>query len=61
VPGVGDFTEVQAHSVLIEAFDRKVLTLDLPTLIRSKRAAGRPKDLEALHELESLAEANEPE
>ena len=28
--------------------------LDLPGLIRAKRAAGRPKDIEALAELEAL-------
>jgi hypothetical protein len=28
----------------------------LPTLIRTKRAAGRPKDLEAIAELEILLE-----
>ncbi|MFM7815508.1 MAG: hypothetical protein ACKPGI_00925 [Verrucomicrobiota bacterium] len=30
--------------------------VDLPTLIRLKRAAGRPKDLESLAELEALLE-----
>ncbi len=30
--------------------------LDLETLIRVKRAAGRPKDLDALAELEALRE-----
>jgi len=38
-----------AHPVRV--FDRDVLCLDLPTLIRVKRAAGRPRDLEALAEL----------
>ncbi|HEV3031117.1 MAG TPA: hypothetical protein VG319_05705 [Polyangia bacterium] len=32
------------------------LCLDLPKLVEVKRAAGRPKDLEALAELESLLE-----
>lgn len=30
------------------------LTVDLPTLIHLKRAAGRPKDLERIAELEAL-------
>ena len=38
----------------LRAFDRDVWTLDLPGLIRAKRAAGRPKDLLVLPELESL-------
>jgi hypothetical protein len=32
----------------------RCLCLDLPALVRAKRAAGRPKDLEALAELEAL-------
>jgi hypothetical protein len=61
VAGVGDFTAVKDHSITVDAFERKVLTLDLPSLIRSKRAAGRVKDLQVLPELESLADAQEPE
>lgn len=45
VRGLGGFDEVKAHSVVMDAFDRRVRTLDLPSLIRAKRAAGRPKDL----------------
>jgi hypothetical protein len=33
----------------------------LPALIRAKRAAGRPKDLQVLPELEGLLEAEEPD
>ncbi len=33
-----------------------VRCVDLPTLIRIERAAGRPKDLDAVAELEALAE-----
>jgi hypothetical protein len=51
---------VKAHSIVVEAFDRKIVTLDLPGLIQAKRAAGREKDLAALPELESLLEASEP-
>jgi hypothetical protein len=61
VVGLGGFEEVKAHSVSVEAFDRNVWTLDLPSLIRAKRAAGREKDLRALPELEGLLEAEEPE
>jgi hypothetical protein len=59
VPGLGSFDEVKAHSMRVEAFGREIATLNLPGLIRSKRAAGRPKDLAALAELESLLEAGE--
>jgi hypothetical protein len=60
VTGLGGFEEVKACSVLVDAFDRRVRTLDLPSLIRAKRAAGRPKDLLVLPELETLLEAGEP-
>lgn len=33
--------------------------LDLPALIHTKRAAGRPKDLEAIAELEMLLQRRE--
>jgi hypothetical protein len=59
VAGLGDFEAVKAHSITVEAFDRHVVVLDLPGLIRAKRAAGREKDLSALPELESLLESGD--
>jgi len=59
VAGLGDFDEVKANSIVVHAFDREVWTLNLPALIKAKRAAGRPKDLLALPELESLLDAGE--
>jgi hypothetical protein len=38
----------------MRVFDRLVRVLDLPRLIHVKRAAGRPKDMEAIAELEAL-------
>jgi hypothetical protein len=61
VSGVGGFDKAKACSMRVQAFDRSVWTLDLPSLIRAKRAAGREKDLRILPELESLLEAEEPE
>jgi hypothetical protein len=60
VGGVGSFAEVKAESITVDAFGRNIAILDLPALIRAKKAAGRPKDLSALAELESLLEAGEP-
>jgi hypothetical protein len=57
VSGVGGYEDALAQSILVKAFDREVRTLDLPALIRSKRAAGRKKDLQLLPELESLLDA----
>lgn len=59
VAGVGGWDEVKVQSREIDAFERRVSVLDLPALIRSKRAAGRPKDLAVIPELESLLEALE--
>jgi hypothetical protein len=59
VAGLGEFESVKTHSITVEAFDRLVLVLDLPGLIRAKRAAGREKDLSALPELESLLESGD--
>ena len=57
VAGLGGWDEIRKGCVLLPAFDREVWTLDLPSLIRAKRAAGRPKDLLVLPELESLLDA----
>jgi hypothetical protein len=61
VTGIGSYEKVRAASVDVEAFGRRIQALDLPTLIRSKRAVGRPKDLLLLPELEGLLEAGESE
>ncbi len=59
VAGLGAFEDVKKHSIIVEAFDRQIATLDLLGLIQAKRAAGREKDLAALVELESLLEAED--
>jgi hypothetical protein len=59
VSGLGGYEDVKHHSIIVQAFEREIATLDLPGLIRAKRAAGREKDLSALDELESLLEARE--
>jgi hypothetical protein len=40
--------------VVAPVFDFDCRVLDIDTLIRTKRAAGRPKDFEAIAELEIL-------
>lgn len=59
VAGIGGYREVEARSLSVEAVGRKIRTLDLPGLIAAKRAAGRPRDRDALPELESLLESRE--
>ena len=54
ITGGGGFEELLPHTVTIEVFGIECLCLDLAALIRVKRASGRPKDLEAIAELEAL-------
>jgi hypothetical protein len=54
--GGGGFEQLQEHASTVRVFDRNVQCLDLDWLIRVKRAAGRPRDLEAVAELEALRE-----
>jgi predicted nucleotidyltransferase len=56
VVGGGGWEELSAHVVPIDVFGVRVQCVDLPWLIHLKRAAGRPKDLEVIGELERLAE-----
>jgi hypothetical protein len=54
ITGGGGFAQLHDHAPTIRLFDRNVRCLDLDWLIRVKRAAGRPRDLEAVAELEAL-------
>ena len=58
VAGGGNYRELLAHSVETEGYGVTFSCVDLATLIKLKRAAGRPKDYEALAELEALFDAN---
>lgn len=56
IVGGGRYEDLLPHTITVTAFGRELRLLDLPWLIHVKRAAGRPKDLEVLAELEALAE-----
>ena len=56
IVGGGRYEDLLSHALTITIFGREVRLLDLPWLIHVKRAAGRPKDLEVLAELEALKE-----
>lgn len=58
VKGVGDYDKCLKRSVEITAFDTHFRILDLSALIDAKRAAGRPRDLDHLPELEALLALN---
>ncbi|MGQ0721702.1 MAG: hypothetical protein ACT4PE_09035 [Candidatus Eiseniibacteriota bacterium] len=54
--GGGTYENLLSSSIEILVFGHSVRCLSLRKLIEVKRAAGRPKDLEAIAELEALAE-----
>lgn len=54
IAGVGDYSAVNLHSEKISALGVSFRILDLPSLIKAKRAAGRPRDHDHLPELEAL-------
>lgn len=56
ITGGGGYDALVSHSVELEVYGHRVRCLDLETLIRVKRAAGRPKDLIRLGELAALLE-----
>ena len=56
IVGGGQYEDLLPHALTISLFGAEVRLLDLPWLIRVKRAAGRPKDLEVIAELEALQE-----
>jgi len=59
VPGGGTYEQLRPHTVKVELYGHAIRCVDLPTLIRLKRAAGRPRDLEAIAELEALQDESE--
>ncbi len=59
VVGGGDYKKLLRHTFEVEAFGVKFRCVKLPTLIKLKRAAGRPKDLESIAELQALLEERE--
>jgi hypothetical protein len=56
VAGGGSYEALLPHTVVATLFGCGVKCLDLEWLIKTKRAAGRIRDLEAVAELEALRE-----
>ena len=54
IVGGGGYAELIPHTVELQLFGSATSVLDLDKLIDVKRAAGRPKDLEAIAELEII-------
>ena len=56
IPGGGTYDDLIGSSISLPVFQGTSRWLSLDQLIRAKRAAGRPKDLEALAELQAIRE-----
>jgi len=56
ITGGGYYEDILPHSISISLHNNECLCLALEWLIRVKRAAGRPKDFEAIAELEAILE-----
>ncbi len=56
VTGIGDYDAITAYSAIYDVGGLEVPMLRVEGLIVSKRAAGRPKDLLAMPELELMRE-----
>jgi hypothetical protein len=56
VSGVGTYAEASEDADVMELFGFRFLVLSLLDLIASKWAAGRPKDLVVIPELEAILE-----
>lgn len=54
VTGGGTYDTLLRHTVTATLFGNDIRCLNLDWLIRTKRAAGRPRDIEAIAELEAL-------
>jgi hypothetical protein len=59
VAGGGTYDEILPYSEVVALFGTELRCASLPMLIRLKRAAGRPKDLDMLAGLEALQEERE--
>jgi predicted nucleotidyltransferase len=56
ITGVGAYPEVRRHAVEVTLAGASYRVLELDALIKSKRALGRPRDLQAARELEAIRE-----
>jgi predicted nucleotidyltransferase len=59
ITGGGGYADLLPHSIVIRVFGIECRCLGLDRLIEVKRAAGRPRDFEAIAELEAIREERE--
>lgn len=54
IDGLGDYDKVKRASTLVQVEDMKISILSLDALIKTKRAMNRPRDKEAVLQLEAI-------
>jgi hypothetical protein len=59
IAGGGSYDDILPHTIEITVFGAACRCIDLRHLIHVKRAAGRPKDLQVIAELEALLDERE--
>ena len=59
IPGGGKYEKLLSDSITVRLFECDIKCLGLERLIFVKQAAGRPKDLEAIAELEAILDERE--
>jgi hypothetical protein len=59
IPGGSNYQDLLPGSIELSVFAMRCRCLSLAQLIRAKRAAGRPRDLDVLAELEAIQEEGE--
>jgi hypothetical protein len=59
IAGGFDYEVVRRRSIIVELYRNRYRVIDLDALIETKLAAGRPKDLEVIAELEVIREERE--
>lgn len=59
VDGVGDYSQVKRASEVVDVEDVQLRTLSLEALIKAKRAMNRPRDREAVVQLEAIKRLKE--
>ncbi len=60
IDGLGDFEQVKRASELVEIEGTKVRVLSLDALIKAKKSMNRPRDREALLQLEAIRKLRNP-
>lgn len=58
IEGIGDFEQVKKVSRIIKVGKVKIHVLSLDALIRAKKAMNRPRDIQAIMQLEAIKKLN---